>query len=50
MTTLYGLQVPAGEPQILRYDDGTGEELPVPLGTTACERQTVIITEDGSSC
>ncbi|KAJ8521948.1 hypothetical protein ONZ45_g1422 [Pleurotus djamor] len=35
VTTLYGLQVPKGEPQTVRYDDGTGDELPVPLGTTA---------------
>lgn len=26
--------MPRGEPQICRYDDGTGDELPVPLGTT----------------
>ncbi|CAK5271265.1 unnamed protein product [Mycena citricolor] len=35
VTTLYGLTVPAGEPQTCRYDDGTGDELAVPLGTTA---------------
>ena len=35
MTTLYGLTVPAGEKQVCRYDDGTGDELEVPLGTTA---------------
>ena len=35
VTTLYALKVPAGEPQVCRYDDGTGDELPVPLGTTA---------------
>ena len=35
VTTLYALGVPKGEPQTLRYDDGTGDELPVPLGTTA---------------
>ncbi|EUC67029.1 alpha-ketoglutarate-dependent xanthine dioxygenase [Rhizoctonia solani AG-3 Rhs1AP] len=34
-TTLYALNVPAGEHQICRYDDGTGDELSVPLGTTA---------------
>ncbi|KAF8521020.1 taurine catabolism dioxygenase [Gautieria morchelliformis] len=36
-TTLYALNVPQGPPQIVvvtRYDDGTGAELPVPLGTT----------------
>jgi len=35
VTTLYGLKVPRGEHQTLRYDDGTGDELKVPLGTTA---------------
>ncbi|KAK7464338.1 hypothetical protein VKT23_006506 [Stygiomarasmius scandens] len=35
VTTLYGLQVPRGPNQICRYDDGTGEEISVPLGTTA---------------
>ncbi|CAK5272695.1 unnamed protein product [Mycena citricolor] len=35
VTTLYALQVPAGPAQVVRYDDGTGDELPVPLGTTA---------------
>lgn len=35
VTTLYGITVPDGAPQICRYDDGTGDELPVPLGTTA---------------
>lgn len=35
VTTLYGLKVPRGEPQVCRYDDGTGDELLVPLGTTA---------------
>ncbi|KAG6852797.1 hypothetical protein C0991_009100 [Blastosporella zonata] len=35
VTTLYGLIVPGGKPQVCRYDDGTGDELPVPLGTTA---------------
>ncbi|KAA1477207.1 Clavaminate synthase-like protein [Dentipellis sp. KUC8613] len=35
VTTLYGLVVPQGAPQVCRYDDGTGDELPVPLGTTA---------------
>lgn len=27
--------MPEGKPQVCRYDDGTGDELPVPLGTTA---------------
>ncbi|KAJ6548673.1 hypothetical protein B0H19DRAFT_1161586 [Mycena capillaripes] len=35
VTTLYGLRIPAGAQQVCRYDDGTGDELPVPLGTTA---------------
>ncbi|KII94299.1 hypothetical protein PLICRDRAFT_101133 [Plicaturopsis crispa FD-325 SS-3] len=35
VTTLYGIEVPHGPPQTCRYDDGTGDELTVPLGTTA---------------
>ncbi|KAM0754882.1 Clavaminate synthase-like protein [Meredithblackwellia eburnea MCA 4105] len=35
VTTLYGLGVPQGPKQICRYDDGTGDELEVPLGGTA---------------
>lgn len=35
VTTLYALKVPRGEEQTCRYDDGTGDELRVPLGTTA---------------
>jgi xanthine dioxygenase len=35
VTTLMAVRVPRGEPQTLRYDDGTGDELEVPLGTTA---------------
>jgi hypothetical protein len=35
VTTLYGLTIPAGKTQVCRYDDGTGDELEVPLGTTA---------------
>lgn len=34
-TTLLAVKVPAGRRQICRYDDGTGDELDVPLGTTA---------------
>ncbi|OAV88210.1 hypothetical protein PTTG_09157 [Puccinia triticina 1-1 BBBD Race 1] len=34
VTTLQALRVPQGAPQICRYDDGTGDELKVPLGTT----------------
>ena len=29
------MKVPGGKSQIVRYDDGTSDELPVPLGTTA---------------
>ncbi|KAJ7676784.1 Clavaminate synthase-like protein [Mycena polygramma] len=35
VTTLLALRVPAGAPQVCRYDDGSGDILPVPLGTTA---------------
>jgi xanthine dioxygenase len=35
VTTLQAIRVPAGRRQIVRYDDGTGDELDVPLGTTA---------------
>ncbi|EPQ60198.1 Clavaminate synthase-like protein [Gloeophyllum trabeum ATCC 11539] len=35
VTTLYGIHVPHGPRQKVRYDDGTGDELEVPLGTTA---------------
>jgi xanthine dioxygenase len=35
VTALYGISVPQGPHQICRYDDGTGDELSVPLGTTA---------------
>ncbi|KAH7874395.1 hypothetical protein F5879DRAFT_291920 [Lentinula edodes] len=35
VTTLYGINVPKGNHQTCRYDDGTGDELDVPLGTTA---------------
>ncbi|KAK1923876.1 taurine catabolism dioxygenase [Papiliotrema laurentii] len=34
VTTLYAVSVPKGEPQTCRYDDGTGDELKVPLGGT----------------
>ncbi|KAJ7734141.1 Clavaminate synthase-like protein [Mycena metata] len=34
VTTLYGLRIPRGPPQVCRYDDGTGDELPVPLAST----------------
>ncbi|KAK5989834.1 Alpha-ketoglutarate-dependent xanthine dioxygenase xan-1 [Cladobotryum mycophilum] len=34
-TTLFADQVPGGRTQIVRYDDGSGDELEVPLGTTA---------------
>lgn len=35
VTTLLAVKVPGGRRQICRYDDGTGDELEVPLGTTA---------------
>ena len=35
VTSLLAVKVPAGRRQTLRYDDGTGKELIVPLGTTA---------------
>ena len=35
VTSLMAVKVPAGRRQTLRYDDGTGEEMDVPLGTTA---------------
>ena len=35
VTTLYGITVPQGSRQVCRYDDGTGDELQVPLATTA---------------
>ena len=35
VTSLLAVSVPAGRRQTLRYDDGSGEELDVPLGTTA---------------
>ncbi|TFK56915.1 Clavaminate synthase-like protein [Heliocybe sulcata] len=35
VTTLYGIHVPHGPRQTVRYDDGAGDELDVPLGTTA---------------
>jgi len=35
VTSLMAVSVPQGRRQTLRYDDGTGEELDVPLGTTA---------------
>ncbi|TIA89688.1 hypothetical protein E3P99_01936 [Wallemia hederae] len=35
VTTLYAVRVPQGPKQTLRYDDGTGDTLQVPLGSTA---------------
>jgi alpha-ketoglutarate-dependent taurine dioxygenase len=35
VTSLMAVSVPKGRTQTLRYDDGTGDELRVPLGTTA---------------
>jgi alpha-ketoglutarate-dependent taurine dioxygenase len=35
VTTLLALEVPANRPQTVLYDDGSGDTLSVPLGTTA---------------
>ncbi|RDW70555.1 TauD/TfdA family dioxygenase [Aspergillus mulundensis] len=35
VTTLLAVRVPSGRRQTLRYDDGSGETMEVPLGTTA---------------
>ncbi|KAK0501176.1 hypothetical protein EDD18DRAFT_1348680 [Armillaria luteobubalina] len=35
VTTLYATNVPKGSKQTCQYDDGTSDELPVPLGATA---------------
>jgi len=35
VTTLLAIKVPADRPQTVLYDDGSGDELPVSLGTTA---------------
>ncbi|KAJ2917854.1 hypothetical protein MD484_g2551, partial [Candolleomyces efflorescens] len=35
VTALYGIRVPQGPEQVVWYGDGSGDELPVPLGTTA---------------
>jgi len=35
VTSLLAVRVPGGRRQVCRYDDGTGDELEVPLGTTA---------------
>ncbi|KIJ62981.1 hypothetical protein HYDPIDRAFT_114129 [Hydnomerulius pinastri MD-312] len=38
VTGLYAIKVPQGPSQTVRYDDGSGDELPVSLGTTAFAR------------
>jgi len=35
VTALYAIRVPQGPKQTCRYDDGSGDELSLPLGTTA---------------
>jgi len=35
VSTLYAITAPKGDRQIVRYDDGTGDELSVPLAPTA---------------
>lgn len=42
VTSLYAVKVPGGERQVCRYDDTTGDELEVPLGTTACEWENLV--------
>lgn len=37
VTTLYAVKVPEGEQQTLRYDDGSGDEIKLPRGSTVCE-------------
>ncbi|KAK1232111.1 hypothetical protein PQX77_004769 [Marasmius sp. AFHP31] len=37
VTGLYAIKIPDGPKQTVRYDDGSGDELSVPLGTTAFE-------------
>ncbi|KAJ8087029.1 hypothetical protein PM082_005854 [Marasmius tenuissimus] len=37
VTGLYAIKIPDGPKQTVRYDDGSGDELLVPLGTTAFE-------------
>lgn len=43
VTTLYAVSVPSGEPQVCRYDDGSGDEVKVPLGGTVCEHSNAKI-------
>lgn len=43
VTSLYAVEAPAGVEQTCRYDDGTGDELPVPLGTTAFASGTTML-------
>lgn len=38
VTSLYAVCVPRGRKQILRYEDGSNDEIQVPLGTTACKQ------------
>jgi alpha-ketoglutarate-dependent taurine dioxygenase len=37
VTTLFSIKNPESRHEIVRYDDGTGDELDVQLGTTACK-------------
>ncbi|KAK7393980.1 hypothetical protein QQX98_013237 [Neonectria punicea] len=50
VTSLFVCKVPKGRRQICRYDDGTGEELELPLGTTAfisgCRMYEMLSDED----
>ncbi|KAF9025434.1 hypothetical protein BDZ89DRAFT_1068307 [Hymenopellis radicata] len=40
VTALYGVKVPEGPAQTVRYDDGTGDELRVPLAEDRCRTST----------
>ncbi|VBB83949.1 Putative Protein similar to dioxygenase C576.01c of Schizosaccharomyces pombe [Podospora comata] len=54
VTTLLAVKVPSGRRQICRYDDGTGDELSVPLGTTAfvssCTSYDILSPKDQAFC
>lgn len=45
VTTLFGRKNPEPRREIVRYDDSTGDELEVQLGTTACKFLVYIIDE-----
>jgi hypothetical protein len=41
VTTLFGIKNPESRREIVRYDDGSNDEIEVQLGTTACNMQCV---------